>query len=807
MAPRVCADDTFNDTEYKQDILPILERVCFDCHATEKYKGGIRFDTLSPDFLEGGGADTWHDSLDQIQLGEMPPAKAENQLTPDERDVLTNWIRGSLNRLVEATRNAGGQVDSRRLTRYEYANTMRDLLGVEMDFARELPPEPASPEGFLNNGKSLEMSPTQIETYLATARKALDLAIVMGEKPKVFRVEQNDTAVGKLPKKRDGGAIPVNPEFLLDVEQFPREGEFEITITAGAHIPDGKGIPRMEVSMGCVPGIIHVPRKLVGAVDVSASPESPETFVFRGRMEDFPQSGERRFGANVAFNGVIVMLDFFDADGKELRHPHRSYVDPPAKPKKKGEPVQGDPAPSLPPPLKQPFLDIVVDQVRFEAPVVTSWPSESHLALLSPEHGEKKEINRAREAIREFLPRAFRRNVMEEEVLPFLDLYAAVRFNSDSFEEAMKETFAAILVSPHFLHLVDTPDDFAVANRLSYLLWSTAPDERLRDLAAKDALRNPDILAEETRRLLDDPRSSEFVQRFVDQWFDLDGLNRVAVNPEFFPEFPEALKGAMRTETREVFGEILRGDLSALELLDSNWTVVNRTLANHYGLSHRPESQQFERVMLTPKDRRGGVLGHGSFLLSNSNGEASHPIKRAVWILDRLLDSPPAPPPPDVPELDPENPGLAGLSVKDQLALHREKESCHSCHVNIDPWGVALEQFDAVGLYRTTAATRIGKKGERAVGPELDPATELPNGTPLASADELKAFLLEHRRPHFARAVVRRLATYALGRSLDLADRETIEELTQQFQENDFRIRGLIVDLVTSDLFLHPISQ
>jgi len=789
------AEAAATKTDYEKDIVPILERVCVDCHGPEKQKGDVRFDDLNPDYLRGGHADTWHDALDQIHLGEMPPAKAEKQLTKEERETITNWIRSSLDELVEATRNAGGQVSSRRLTRYEYANTMRDLLGVELDYARELPPEPASPEGFLNNGTSLEISPTQVETYLEVARRALDLAIVTGEKPQIHEVVQEKTAVGKLPNRKDGGAIPVNPEFLLDIPKFPREGEFEIQITASAEIPEGEGIPRMEVWMGCVPGIVHVPRKLVGVVDVSADRANPQTYTFRGRMEDFPQAGERRFGANVSFNGVVVMLDFFDADGKELRYPHRRYVVPQAKPKK-GE--KAKPSPKAP---EGPLLDIVVESARFEAPMISEWPPPSHRQLLPMEEADLPDPERASRALADFLPRAFRRDVGPEERARFESFFARVRPSSESFEEAMKETFAAVLVSPHFLHLVDTRDDFAIASRLSYLLWSTSPDERLWELAKAGKLREKGTLAEETLRLMNDPRCEEFVERFSDQWFDLGGLDRVAVNPEFYPDFPDSLKAAMRTETQEVFGEILRGDLSCLELIDSNWTVVNRTLANHYGLSHRPESQEFTRVTLTPEDGRGGILGHGSFLLSNSNGEASHPIKRAVWILDRLLDTPPAPPPPDVPELDPESPDLAGLTVKDQLALHREKESCRSCHENIDPWGVALEQYDATGLFRTHAAIRIQKKGKREVGPELDPETELPDGTQLTSAEDLKAFLLEHRRPHFARSVVRRLSSYALGRSLDLADRETIEELTASFEENGFRLRGLIVDLVTSDLF------
>ncbi len=782
-------------TDFESDIRPILNRVCTDCHGPDKQKADLRFDQLNPDMLTGGDADTWHDALDQINLGEMPPEKADKQLTAAERKTLTTWLNDSLLSVARAKHNAGGRVQSRRLTRYEYANTMRDLLGIEFDFARELPPEPTSPDGFLNNGATLEISPTQVETYLSVARKALEIAIVEGEKPQVYQVTATKTDVGKLPRKKDGGAVPVNPEFVLDIPEFPRTGEFEIVVEAGAVVPEGHDFPRMRVELGCVPGIIHVPRKLVGEVDVTASIDAPETFVFRGRMEDYPQAGRQRFGANVDFNGVIVLIDFMDADGKELRYPHRRYSDPPAKPKKKGAPV-----PKLPPPPEEPVPDIEIRSVRFVAPTIASWPPASHVNLVGS--GSGNDVDRARVTLENFLPRAFRRPVSMEETERFVGLFGKMRPRSSSYESALRDTLAAVLVSPHFLNLVDTKDDFALANRLSYFLWNTMPDERLTKLATHGVLRNPEILGEEVERMLSDSRTMEFARRFADQWFDLGGLDRVAVNPEFFPGFDNGLKSAMESETREFFAQIVQGDLSCLELLDSNWTMANRTLALHYGLKTIPRSGAFERVRLTPEDRRGGLLGQGAFLLSNSNGESSHPIKRAVWILDRLLDDPPAPPPPDVPELDGESADLAGLTLKEQLAVHREKESCNSCHENIDPWGVALENFDAIGLYRTEAPVRVVKKSPVKTGPKLDPSTALPNGHQLNGADDLKRYLLDERRDQFARAVTKRLTTYAIGRSLDLGDRETVEHLTRDFQANDYRLRALIVDLVTSDLFL-----
>jgi hypothetical protein len=648
----------------------------------------------------------------------------------------------------------------------------------------------------------------------------LNIAIVEGDQPKVVRVSANKTAVGKLPRRKEGGAIPVNPEFILDVKEFPRTGEFRIDVTAGASVPDGRDYPRMRVSLGCVPGIVHVPRKLIGEVDVTATVDQPQTFVFRGRMEDYPQSGDREFG-NVAFKGVIVLIDFLDADGNELRYPNRHYSDPKPKPKPNAKPqskpqsktTDASTSTKKTAPVSQnetqspkPQLDIQIRSVTYQAPFVTSWPPKSHLDLLGPvdEKSEVTEEVRANNLLKSFMTKAFRRPVTKLELARTLQLFKLIRPSASSFEDAMRECFASTLVSPHFLYLVDGEDDFAIASRVSYFLWSTMPDAHLLKLARTGKLRETSVLSGEVERLLNDPRSAEFVNRFADQWFDLGGLDRVAVNPEFYPNFDNNLKRLMQEETRGVLAEIVENDLSCLELIQSDWTVVNRKLAKHYSLANPPRSAEFTRVPLSDNDRRGGILNHGSFLLSNSNGESSHPIKRAVWILDRLLASPPAPPPPDVPELEADSPDLKGLTLKQQLEAHRKKDACNSCHQNIDPWGIALENFDAIGLYRTNAAARITGKGPTGLGPKLDSTTTLPNGDNLLGANELKQYLIENRREQFAQAVVKRLTTYAIGRSLDIGDKNSIEQLTDQFIKDDFRLRKLIKKLVENEIFLQP---
>ncbi|MDB4459153.1 DUF1592 domain-containing protein, partial [bacterium] len=704
--------DNFND------VRPLLARYCFACHGEEKQKGDVRIDHLDPDLINGKGAEIWHDVLDQLNLGEMPPKKAK-QPNAAERQVIVGWTRQVLKEAATAKRLAGGRVKMRRLTRYEYRNTMRDLLEVERDFSKELPPEPMSPEGFLNNASSLEMSPTQIETYLSAARRAMEMAIVEGEHPKIHRYQRSKTAIGQLPTKKVAGHLPVNPEFAIDVETYPRQGPFHLRLTARAMIPEGVGFPRIRISLGHVPGIVHVPHKIIGEVELTS--DQPQSFEFSGWMEDYPQAGDVAFG-NSGIKGMILMLDYLDADGNELRYPDRQYVQQPAKPKKGVKPKPK----KEPPPFGSRF-EIDVMSLEFETPYYASWPPVSHQLLLGDGLEGLTELQHARRSLGRFLSRAFRRPATPGELSIYSGMFEKLRKVSSTFEEAMRETCAAVLISPNFLYQVESRDENAMktgseaarltgselASRLSYFLWSTMPDQRLIDLAAKGKLSKPGVLKREVERMLKSSRADQLAENFASQWFDLGALDRVAVNPEFYPDFDNALKEDMRGETIEFFQQLLRNDVNCLDVLDGDWTMLNRALARHYGIDPLPRSSEFARTLIPENSHRGGILGHAAILLAQSSGEFAHPIKRAVWILDRLLDSPPAPPPPDVPNLDAESADLAGLTVREQLALHREKESCANCHRGIDPWGLSLERFDAVGSWGETAPVRLVAKGEK----------------------------------------------------------------------------------------------
>jgi hypothetical protein len=370
----------------------------------------------------------------------------------------------------------------------------------------------------------------------------------------------------------------------------------------------------------------------------------------------------------------------------------------------------------------------------------------------------------------------------------------------------MQEVLSSVLISPDFLYLAEPRtgnrkrqpvSSHELASRLSYFLWNTMPDAQLAGLADSGRLSRPAVLQQQVQRMLASPRSWNFVDHFTSQWLDLDGLDRIAVNPEYYPDFDDRLKQLMRLETQYFFAELLDKNLSALNLLDSDFTMLNGPLAEHYGIP-APPSNQFQRVAIEPEDNRGGLIGQASFLLINSNGEDSHAIKRGVWIRDRLLNDPPAPPPPDVPELDSEQADTIKLSLTEQLALHREKAACKSCHRDIDPWGIPLENYDAVGLWREEVLRKVKNKPFKA---PLVATSELPDGTQLNGLAGLKKYLLDERSGDFSEAITRKMMSYALGRSLELTDNKEVLQITERFASRGHKLRDLILAIVQSDAF------
>jgi len=788
---------------FKQDVQPVLQQFCVRCHGPEKQKAKLRLDQLNADLVAGSDAETWHDVLNKLNLGEMPPDK-EPQPSKEDRQKTINWLTAQLKRAADQRRSTGGRVVLRRLTRYEYNNTMRDLLGLELDYAENLPPEPKSKDGFKNNGQSLGISPIQMEYYLKAARSALSKAIVSGPKPQIFTHQVTKSDKGKSRKgsavSPDGRVLP-GEIFLARCLEFPREGLIRVRVTAEAEVPQGQGYPRMKVSIGHRADV-HSPDLALGVIDLMPT-KGPQTYTFTGRIERFPLPGH-----NPKFPGMLVSVTNdcqIDVDLKKLRQ-KIAKLRKTAKSKKKdaAEKAKQELAKIVIPKLPT----IVIKSVDFEGPVFDSWPPRSHRNILFDKPTSTTESSYARKVIEQFAGRAYRRPITADDIDPIFDFYQSVRPKMPNFEGAIREALAMVLISPDFLYLVEPAGsrkglapltNHELASRLSYFLWSTMPDQALRRSADSGKLSQPVELEKQVRRMIADERSQSFIEHFTGQWLDLSGLERVAINPEYYPKFNDDLKRHMKYETLHFFAEVLRKDLSAMTLIDSDFVMINEPLAKHYDISG-PKGMAFARVAVKESDRRGGLLTQASILMINSTGEDSHPIRRAVWLRDRLLDDPPAAPPPDVPELKSEDANFASLPLKQQLELHRKKASCNDCHAQIDPWGIPFENYDAIGKWREQV-NRVVKRKKNFVKSPVVAESTLPSGHKVSGINDLKQYLKTHQRRQFARALVRKLLAYSLGRSLEFTDGPQVDALVRDFTDNDYRLDELIVSIVKSKAF------
>lgn len=757
----------------------MLEKHCFGCHGQQDPKGGVRLEGLSRDLLnDRKAAEVWHEVLNVVSAGEMPPEDA-SVMTAAETRKLTQWASSKIQQAIESLQQTDGRVVLRKMNRQEYQNTMTDLLGVDMDYARDLPPDAVSSDGFSNDGQSLRMSAFQLECYLDSARRAMDRVLKAGEAPKVFHHEfaesRNDKWISTAVKSNRLGR---QQEFLAKMKEYPDEGEFVVTVKITAElIPEG-GLPLLEVSVGYCPDTQILVREFE-PVEVSQADE--QVFEFRGQLEDFPLPvrGQGKYP------GLVVRVRNVYDDGSELPKEQKDEQ------KKKFYPDE----PHLP--------KLLIQSVEFDGPVFEQWPPAIHRKILFESPLQNVDDTAyVREILSSFMTRAFRRPVSNLEIQRFANHYEFIRADFPTQVEALREVLALVLIQPEFLYLVEPASDtkrsvdgWELASRLSYFLWSTMPDARLLELAANGTLLKDDVLSSEVERMLSDKRVSRFTNQFTDQWLQLDRMDNIAVDAKRHPDFDASLRRAFREQTHALLGRILQENGSALQFIDADVVMLNERLARHYGVpgvigsSMRP-------VKHLPEHPGGGLLTHGSILLANSTGSDSHPIRRAVWIRDRLLNDPPAPPPPDVPTLEDGDPKFRERSILEQLAIHRKKAACNNCHQSLDPWGIALENFDAVGLRREPDKKQDGED-------ETLPTTtnSLPGGVELRNVQSLKRHLLKERRDDFARSFAIHLLTYALGRPIQLTDQNAVQDLASSFKTDDYRLRNFITQVILSPTF------
>jgi hypothetical protein len=486
-----------------------------------------------------------------------------------------------------------------------------------------------------------------------------------------------------------------------------------------------------------------------------------------------------------------------------------------------------DGLPAIPPDITKVGADnykgpgLVIQWIDIDGPLGDSWPPQSHRELFgdllqAPVAGRpsRREVVSqqpmvdAQRILRDFTRRAFRRTLTDEDIKPFLARVQAQLEKNDSFEQAMRVGLQAVLVSQPFLFLHEKPgqlDDFALAARLSYFLWSSTPDEKLLALAEQGKLSHPDVLHEQVERMLQDPRAAAFTENFAGQWLGLRGINATMPDSMLYPEFDDILKVSMVKETLLFFEEVLKNDLSLTNFVDSDFAILNSRLARHYGIPGI-EGVEFRKVALPPESHRGGVLTMASVLKVTANGTTTSPILRGAWVLDRILGTPPPKPTVDVEAVEPDIRGAT--TIRDQLAKHRQNAECASCHVKIDPPGFALENFDVIGgwrnRYRSIGAGEPvivdGRKRRYLNGPKVDAADALPDGRRFQDIDEFKQLLLAEK-DQLARALTEKLLTYATGAAPTTGDRAEIESIVRNIAGKNYGFRSLVHEIVQSKVF------
>ena len=772
---------------YQEKVRPILQTKCFGCHGEQKQKGKIRLDTLSTDLIKDvRSAEMWHDVRGVINLGEMPPDDEED-LTAEERKVVLDWLNGNIEHAHKVHQSKGGRVVLRRLTRDQYQNTMRDLLGLDINHIQDIPQDPMSLDGLRNNGSSLQMTAEQLEHYINAARDALDKAIVTGPQPKMFHHMFKESSKVRMGKGEvAGNRLGPKTRFIGRIkDDYPDEGPFEIRVKVKADLPEKKGpIPRMRVLVGYRPDTL-LQEETMAELDITK--EGMHEYVFRGRLENFPLPvrGQGKYP------GLLVNVMNVANEHAEVKTEKRKDE----KGKNRNFRIE-DPD----------LAYLVVESVEFKGPIYESWPPKHHQDILidSKEKYPDDEAKQVAHILNNFLPKAWRKKVAPKEVEKLTSFFTKIRPDFPSFEEALKETLVLVLVSQDFLYLMEPEsqekrklNSHELATRLSYLLWNTLPDDRLRDLALQNKLTKPDVLRQEVERMVKDARADEFIRTFATQWLDVDAIDRIEIEPNIYGKPHPDLKENFRSETIHFFGEILRKNLSAENFIESDFQMVNQELADHYKIDG-VYGGDFRSVKRSAN--RGGVLTHGSVLLGHSTGYDSSIIKRAVFIRNNLLNDPPLPPPPNVPPLDETDPKFSKLSIRDQLRIHRDDTGCADCHRGIDPWGQMLEAYGATGLIREIIPRKRGKKV--VAKHPVDTTGKLPDGKELKNLDDLKNYLLNERKQQFAEALTSKLLAYALGRSLEFSDEPLVEEIAKKAMENDLRLQSLVLSIVISEAFL-----
>lgn len=734
--------------EMKKKLIPFLTKYCADCHSGAEAEAGIPVDELKSidQFLTE--RKSWEKVYRMINSGIMPPPDYDPLPTETEITPVTDLLHEELYSFdCELVYNPG-RPTVQRLNRTEYNNTIQDLFGVDLTPADKFPADDVG-EGFDNIGDVLTLPPLLMEKYLNAAEEVAT-AVIDTRDPSRETVQTLHASSMKATSGASGQSmgmqILASTGTLEKQLEIPASGQYEITINAGA---DQAGNEKAKF-----------------AIIVEDQSIAEFTVQEHRKKETFRQPLQLQEGSQKL--GIRFLNDFYDEKAKGRKD-----------------------------------RNLGVGEIVLKGPLNGSGQvtrSAAHQRIITAVPNGKTDLMAAAQTVLQpIMEKAFRREVSKSEVFRYAGLVrSAVEEMDESYEQGISLAIQAVLVSPDFLFRIEKDpsvgeterrlDDFEVATRLSYFLWSSLPDDELFQLAKKQQLTKPEVLKQQVRRMLKDEKADALVANFASQWLNLRNLDEVSPNTDIFKGFNSKLKDDMRHETELLFATIMKEDRSVEDLLSADYTFVNNRLAKHYGIEGI-KSAKFERVSLSGTNR-AGVLTHASILTLTSNPGRTSPVKRGKWIMENIFGDPPPPAPPNVPELEETAAVSPDLTLREQLAKHREDPGCASCHKAMDPLGLGLENFNAVGQWR-----------DKDEGHPIDASGSLPSGESFDGPLELIQ-IIGNRREQFKRTLAEKMLTYALGRGTEYYDKCTIDNCLLSMKERGNRFSALVEGIVVSDPFL-----
>ena len=755
----------------------VVQDYCFGCHNSKAKVGGLVLDSLSPDRI-AQDAKTWEAVIRKLRGGLMPPPGAKH---PDGQSVveLISWLEKKID--AAAAEPQAGRVSLRRLNRREYAYVIRDLLGITIEPEKLLPIDDRK-GNFDNNAAGLQVSPAFVNQYLAAAREIARQAMGDAEAPPITTTYGDiaDMVISLPPKGAPGTGrqqhhiegMPIGTRGGFSVKHiFPADGDYELTI---GDMALAREVPRMEFEntvIALLDGKEIYRTSIGGEADHKAIDQrlDPAVEEINNRLRKIP------FKATAGQHEVTVTFV------------HRTFAESDERIRTTAleggqERIQAAHALQIKGPLT---VTGVSDSV-----------SRKNILICKPQKAEEAAC--AQKIVRNFARRAFRRPVTDEDVNPLMVFYKS-GYAKGGFERGIRDAVTAILASPHFLYRAESGNapgtrsvsDLELASRLSFFLWSSLPDEELLDLAARSRLSQPDVLGKQVRRMLADPRAKSLIDDFAFEWLNVAKLDEISPDNRLFPQASglHDPRSMFKQELRLFLDSVLLNNRSVMELMTANYTFLNERLAEHYGIE-TVKGDHFRRVTVED-DARNGLLGKGAVLMSTAYPNRTSPVLRGAWILERVLGSPPAPPPPNVPNLAENRPGQKAQTVRERMEAHRSKPGCFGCHGVMDPLGMALENFTAVGQYRTHDQETLTA---------IDSSGLLPDGTAIKGPGDLRRALVA-RPDRFVETFTENLLTYALGRSLEYSDMPAVRSIVRGAQKDDFRFESIVLSIISSDAF------